>query len=128
MILLPAQDVEGLRQATLEIFVQTMEDESLERRLGCIPPDDLAQIEKLLPEKTLSPSYYEQVLYLLWLEDKMSAGIEFSAISADEAEGLGAIQRARQQFNREHPPCANCGKRVGFRGQKRCAGCGKELR
>jgi hypothetical protein len=123
-----AQDVEGLRQAALEIFVQTMENDALERRLGSIAPDDMAQIEKLLPSKTVAPGYYEQALYLLWLEGKMNAGIQFKDIAADEAEGLTALQRARQQFNHDHPPCPHCGTRVKFRGQKSCMQCHQELR
>jgi hypothetical protein len=126
-VIVPAQDVEGLRQAALEMFVQTMENEELEGRLRSSAPDDLAQMEKLLPNKTLAPGYYEQVLYLLWFEDKLNAGITFSEISADEAEGMAALQRARQQFQQEHPQCPHCGTRVKYRGQKGCMKCHREF-
>lgn len=84
-------------------------------------------MEKLGPEMTLSPGYYDRCLYLFWLRNIMEAGISFASLSADEAEGLCAIQGARAEFESNHPLCPTCGNRLSFRGQKRCFGCHREL-
>lgn len=124
-MILVAQDVEGIRAAALEIFEQSIGTERLERQLSRLPSDD-PQREKLLPASKLSEGYYDWVLYLLWLRNKLAAGIEFKEIMADEAEGLTAIALALQDFEREHPRCCHCGER-GFRGMRVCPNCAKEV-
>jgi NADH pyrophosphatase NudC (nudix superfamily) len=120
-----SQDVEGIRAAALEIFEHSLSMERIERQLSRLEPDD-PQREKLLPVRKLSEGYYDWAMYLLWLRNKLAAGIAFSEITADEAEGISAIALAIQDFDRQHPFCGHCGER-GFRGMRACPNCSKEI-
>lgn len=114
--------------AALDLFTQCIDEKNLTRRLENLRgEDDFAQVSKLFPKRELSPGYYEFCLYLLWLERQIAAGVNFE-LQADEADGLGAIQRARQEFEREHPHCPHCGEMQPRRGLKLCASCMKEMR
>lgn len=110
-MIIVANDVDGLRVAAMELFASAADDKDISRALASIDPDDTAQLAKLIPQSSVSPGYLDRVTYLLWLEDKMRAGIAFAEISADEAEGIAAIQRARYEFERDNPMCPDCGVR-----------------
>jgi len=111
--------------AALEILKESLNNERLQRQLSRIEPDD-PQMLKLLPARKLADGYYDWVMYLLWLRNKMSAGVEFGEVFADEAEGITAIALATQDFERDHPQCPACGER-GYRGMRRCPNCTREL-
>jgi hypothetical protein len=86
-------------------------------------PDDQieAQMSKLSPRSRVSPGYCDWALYLVWLEQMLSRGIEFQRpLTAEEADGLVAIGRARDQFQAENPPCPDCGDRVRRGTAHRC--------
>lgn len=117
--------MEGVRIAALEIFEESLNSERLQRQISRLKPDD-QQILKLLPTRKLADGYYDWACYLLWLRNKMGAGVKFAEIFADEAEGLSAISLAMQDFEREHPHCPACGQR-GYKGMRRCPHCSREL-
>jgi hypothetical protein len=113
--------------AAVQMLENSMDDVGRERRLRSIAPDDLVQAENLAPKASFSPGYQDRVLYLLWLHEKMNVGIGFSNITADEADGIAAVLRGRQQFEAEHPRCPGCGYRMKFTKMKRCPNCSREL-
>ncbi len=125
-MILVSQDAEGIRMAALEVFELSLQSKSIERRIQNIRPDDLEQIVKIIPERKLSPGYYEFLMYLLWLEGQMEAGCNF-ALNADEADGLRAVQQARHEFDREHPACGNCGTPRASVRARRCESCMREF-
>lgn len=127
-----AQDVEGLRLAAMEMFDYTLKERDINRQVkNLLQADPYASAEvlgKLVPQSEVSPGYHDWVGYLFWMEDKLATGIEFKDITADEAEGLAMLRRARAEWQSEHPACGNCGERVRSRTQKRCRGCMQEFR
>jgi hypothetical protein len=127
-VIIVSQDIEGVRMAALELLEGSIEREKNDKRLDAVNPDDFDQLRKLAPKSKLSPGYQDWALYLFWIERHIGSGISFADLRADEADGLGALQRARQQFEHEHPPCPACGTRLGNRMLRRCFACGKELR
>lgn len=119
-------DYTGLRQAALELLEAEFTQEDLERRAKNIDASDLAQFEKLVPRRTLSPGYYEHVSYLVWLKKMQDAGAGL-ALTADEVEGLASVKSAYSEFERKHPPCPHCGTLQSWAGSKRCHKCTKEI-
>jgi hypothetical protein len=124
-VIVVSQDVEGVRMAALELLENSLDSEKNQRRLDAISPDDFDQMRKLVPASKLSPGYHDWAIYLFWLERHVGS---IADLRADEADGLSAIQRARQQFEQDHPPCPGCGTRLGNRMLRRCCSCGRELR
>lgn len=127
-MILVSRDSEGIYTAALEMLENSLGETDRQRRMLSIASDDLEQMRKLAPRTTLSPGYEDRVLYLLWMHDRMNAGIEFENISSDEADGLAAVVRAQHQFDIDHPRCGGCGLRLQFKGQKRCFGCRVEFK
>jgi hypothetical protein len=109
-MILVATDTDGLVLAARELFKHSLGDKKLEQMLKDSELDQ-AQIAKLVPQLRLSPGYYDQVQYLLWLKQMLDAGIPLGEISAEEADGIVAVKRAWQEFDEEFPPCADCGVR-----------------
>jgi hypothetical protein len=106
------QDIDEVRQAALELMVESLKEEDTERQLANLlaqgeAPEALA---KMLPRRTLVDAYYLYAEYLMWLRATRDADVDVE-ILADEAEGLRAIEAARQEYEREHPACPECGNR-----------------
>lgn len=106
-----ARDTEGLITAAKEIYVHSLSEKKVEQMLKDVPLGDDELLAKLCPRRTLSPGYYDQVLYLLWLKQGIESGVEFKDLTADEADGMVALTRARHEFEQEYPPCSDCGVR-----------------
>ena len=130
-MILVQQDVEGLRLAAREMFDYTLIERDIDRQVDNLlkadPETNPELIAKLMPRSQVAIGYQEWIVYLLWLEDKLNAGIEFSNMTADEAEGLAMLRRVRAEWQQEHPACGHCGERVRSRTQKRCRGCMREF-
>ncbi|HKV94881.1 MAG TPA: hypothetical protein VJW20_20215 [Candidatus Angelobacter sp.] len=130
-MILVQQDVEGLRLAAREMFDYTLMERDINRQvenlLKADPDTNPELIAKLIPQSKVSPGYGYAVAYLLWMEDKLATGIEFSGITADEAEGLAMLRRVRAEWQQEHPACGHCGERVRSRTQKHCRNCMREF-
>jgi hypothetical protein len=85
------------------------------------------RIEGTLAPRLLSPGYYKLGEYLLWLEARVKVGVPIAAMTAAEADGLCAVARARNEWEREHPTCAKCGERQDTRFALMCWSCGQEF-
>jgi hypothetical protein len=126
--ILVAQDVQGIRDAALDLFERSLSAPGLERALAnAAQAGNLQELERIMPESKLSPGYLSFVSYLLWLEGMMGVGAQFK-LYADEAEGLRALQMARDEFEREHPRCAACGAAQFTKFAKSCGSCGQKFR
>ncbi|HZU30893.1 MAG TPA: hypothetical protein VFB79_07240 [Candidatus Angelobacter sp.] len=110
-MIIVSQDTEGLAKAAKELFIQSLSNERVEQMLREVPLGDDAQLAKIYPKHEMSPGYYDYVLYLMWLKQNISAGVEFEDLTAAEADGLVAITRARYEFEKEYPACSDCGVR-----------------
>jgi hypothetical protein len=106
------QDIDEVRQAALELMVESLKAEDVERQINNVLLDDdgLAALAKLMPRRSLTDAYYVYAEYLMWLRAMRDADVDVE-ILADEAEGLRAIEAARQEYEREHPACPECGTR-----------------
>lgn len=58
-------------------------------------------------KRGLPAGYYKRAVYLFELEDLADAG--FQPRLACQILGLGAVHRARGEFEQKHPPCTHCG-------------------
>ena len=101
----------------LELCDHSQPDPAATRRADAIyeegQPNALEQLAKLAPRTRLSPGYAERAVYLIWLEQMLNAGVEFTEpLTVEEAEGLIAIARGREQWNADNPPCGDCGARL----------------
>jgi hypothetical protein len=76
----------------------------------------------------MADGFYDFASYLLWVRGILDANVEMS-ITADDAEGLRALEAARQQFERDHPACPQCGTRQYSSTEMRCrkGRCGMEF-
>jgi hypothetical protein len=131
MHLMVSHDADGIKQAAKEPMLATLTEEDRARQMENLAAGDEwpepEQLAKLFPASRLSPGYHDWVLYLSWLEEKQAVGVRFEQITADEAEGLTALARARREFEAEHPACANCGPRQLTARVRQCRQCFKEL-
>ena len=110
-----AEDGKGLRQAALEM----MEEESAQMAVTRQSLDAHTARERSLPA-----GYYAWLDYLVELTCHLEAGTaSWGDLSAEELVGLEAIGEARREFDRQHPPCASCGRPVLNARDKRCADC-----
>ncbi len=127
-MILVSQDVEGVRQAALELFKASLHEKDMDRVIAnASQADDLGVLERVVREERLSPGYREWAEYLIWLKGKLDAGVTLE-LTADEAEGITAVVSARQQFESEHPQCAKCGTRQYSKVSLRCRGCSMEFK
>jgi len=124
------QSMDGIRQAALELMEESLGAEDVERQLDnlCAQDADEATLEKVIPVRTMADGFYEFASYLLWVRGILDANVEMS-ITADDAEGLRALEAARQQFERDHPACPQCGTRQYSSTEMRCrkGRCGMEF-
>jgi hypothetical protein len=127
---LVTQDIPGITQAARELMEESLRQEDMERVLEnlLLQDADFATLAKAYPVRHLAEGYYEYATYILWMRGKLDAGLQMS-IMADEADGLCAIEAARQQFDRDHPACPQCGKRQYSSTPIRCRSirCGMEF-
>ncbi|HLJ87762.1 MAG TPA: hypothetical protein VKZ53_13130 [Candidatus Angelobacter sp.] len=125
-----SQDHDGVRMAAVELFEQQLHSQDADRALANASISgeiDDALLAKLCPNSNLSPGYRDFVVYMLWLKSMMHAGVQFH-LTDGEAEGLRAIEAARQEFVGKHPPCRYCGAFQYSTVSMRCHKCRKELR
>jgi hypothetical protein len=125
------QDMNGVRQAALELMVESLGAKDVERVLSNLRAQDADEftLAKALPVRDLPDAYYDFASYILWLRSMRNSGVEVS-ILADEAEGLLAIEDARQEFELSHPACSQCRTRQYSSTAIRCRNsmCGMEFR
>lgn len=123
-----SQDCEGLQMAAFDLFERSMSADGLERAItNASLLGDLQELERIMPERKYSPGYLSFLCYLLWLGKMMDVGVQF-LLFADEAEGLRAVNLARQEFEHEHPACCACGTPQATRFAKSCSACGQKFR
>jgi ribosomal protein L37E len=119
------RDTEGLQMALRELF-----EEGYQRNLLEVCEGDeegaAADLEAEMPERTLSPGYYQRAGYLLNVSRAMELGVTYSAASLThaEVEGLYAVRCARNEFEYDHPECGRCGARQWDRFVTTCHKCG----
>jgi hypothetical protein len=124
------QDMDGVREAAVELMVESLKQEDVDRVVENLilhdaEPETLA---KAVPRRSLSAAYYEWATYLMWIRGMRDSGVEME-ILADEAEGLRAIEAARQEFERDYPGCPQCGTRQYSRFAMSCrkSACGAKF-
>jgi hypothetical protein len=78
-----------------------------------------------LPERTISPGYYDRASYLLDLGAAIECGAMYSAnaLSREDVRGLQSLKRARSEFEHDHPACGSCGARQDNRWIVECRKC-----
>jgi hypothetical protein len=125
------QNMDGVRQAALELMVESLKAKDVERVLDNLRQQDADEVTlaKALPVRSLPDGYYDFASYILWLRSMRDSGSEMT-IYADEAEGLRAIEEARQEFESKHPACPQCRTRQYSGTAIRCrnSGCGLEFK
>jgi NADH pyrophosphatase NudC (nudix superfamily) len=118
---------DALQQALLDLFEESFTWLREKPRGKDVDAAELARIESTLAPRLLSPGYYKLGEYLLWLEARLKAGVPIAAVAAVEADGLCAVARARNEWERGHPPCSKCGERQDTRFALMCWNCGQEF-
>lgn len=125
------QCMDGVRQAALELMVESLGAADVERRLDdlCAQDADEDTLAKVIPVWTMADGFYDFASYILWMRSMIDSGVEMSVL-ADEAEGMRAVHAAIQEFERDHPPCPQCGKRQLSSTAIRCRNgrCGMDFR
>ena len=123
------QYIEGVRQAVLELMVESLGAEDVERQLDNLRAQDADEstLAKVVPVRTMAEGFYDFAAYLMWMRGKIDAGVGIS-ILADEADGLSAFEAARQEFERGHPPCPQCSARQYSATAMFCRKCHLDLR
>jgi len=124
-----ANDGEGVKQAVLELFEESLREPDLKRSLERLKPamDEFETVVKFAGDRRLSPGYYTRAFYLIWLRGRLEVGVTFD-LYADEADGLLALAAARGEFETNHPACCYCGARQLYKTARRCRACSKEFK
>ena len=120
-------DGEGLRQAVSELLEQGYAQARSARSFEGSDDEGRERIFGSLPALTLSPGYYRRAECLVWLERAKKAGLINGEFTLDEAEGLIAVNEARADFERNHPPCGICGALQESTFATSCCKCGTEF-
>jgi NADH pyrophosphatase NudC (nudix superfamily) len=124
------QSMESVRQAAYELMVESLKEQDVDRQIDnlLLQDADVSTLAKVLPVRTMADGFYPCAVYFLKLRQMLDSGIAFS-ILADDAEGLCAVEAARQDFERDHPACPQCGKRQYSSTPIRCRSirCGMEF-
>ena len=110
-----ARDTAGLQACAAAFFDHGMRVVNAGERADQVP----------LPK--VSPAHLGWVEYLLEVDmavDKYPAVA--ASLPADVIQGLGVLDKARQQFKREHKQCQHCGRWTALF-SPRCV-CSKDLR
>jgi hypothetical protein len=118
---------DALQQALLDLFEEGFCWQREAPRGKEVDAAELARIEGTLAPRLLSPGYYKLAEYLLWLEARLKVGVPIAAMTTVEADGLCAVARARNEWERGHPTCAKCGERQDTRFALMCWSCGCEF-
>jgi hypothetical protein len=109
------QDIDGVRAAVRELCIASIGQKANHRRIEAIlaadPADAQEQVAKLAGRSRLSPGYTDWVIYLIWLDEMLRRGIQFKDLTAEEADGLAALAREREEFNNDYPVCSDCEQR-----------------
>jgi hypothetical protein len=126
--LIVSQDIDGVRAAALELMVESLREEDTDRVVANLlaqnaSPETLA---KAMPRRTLADAYYSYAHYIMWLRSMRVSEVQIDLL-ADEAEGLRAIETARQEFERDHPGCPRCSTRQYSRSPIKCRKCGMDF-
>lgn len=124
----PGRDAEGLRKALLHLMEESY---TLGRVQPMLDKADEATREKLLqqvPKRNLGEGYYVLGDYLIWLSLCMERSGLLKDPTAVELNGLTILAAARAEFEREHPPCWQCGERQDNRFASCCHECGAKFR
>lgn len=118
------RDAEGLQKALRELFEEAFWREALESTLKNAAEETRDRAYEDLPQRTLSPGYYSRAEYLLDLASAIECGAAYSAevLGRDDVTGLQALQRAKAEFERDHPACS-CGARQHNRWAHECRSC-----
>lgn len=124
------QSMDGVRQAALELMKESLGAEDVERQIDNLRAQDAdeATLAKVMPVRTMADGFYDFARHIMWIRQMINSGVEIS-IMADEAEGLCALEAARQEFERQHPACPQCGTRQYSSTAMRCrkGRCGLEF-
>ena len=124
-----ARDTEGVRMALEEIFEEDYARSRLRRELEAADDATAERMEARLPRRALAWGYYRHAEHLLRLDAEKRAGIALAChdLSAVEASGLVALDRARGAFESRHPACSSCGARQQNRFGVECHSCGAKF-
>lgn len=119
------RDMEGLQVALRELFEEAYLREAV---AGVMErADEAARARALddLPERSLSPGYYDRSTYLLDLASAIDCGVTYDAglLCRDDVRGLQVLKRAKNEFERDHPPCPRCGTRQDNKWVTVCRSC-----
>lgn len=124
-----ARDQSGLEQAAFEMMEDALHDPERARvaQLAEVSANPEAVLASAPSARSLPEGYYARVGYLMELESILGLGVELrpDEIDLSELRGLSAIAAARRKFDRLHPPCARCGRRLENEWDKVCGECGK---
>lgn len=126
------QDMDCVRQAALELMVESLEADNCARQIQSIMSEqDLmayaVSLAKMVPLRTVAAGFYDYASYLFWVRSMMDVNVDIQ-ILAEEAEGLRAIEAARYDFERDHPPCPQCGARQYSSTPIKCRSCRMEFK
>jgi hypothetical protein len=118
-------DYEPLRIAAREYYEEGWAFKKIGRSLrsGAANREEITR--RALPERTVAEAYYCWVKYLAWLAP-MHQVVRFADLTAAEAEGIGIISEAREEFLRAHPGCSKCGA-MNEKFAMRCRECHAEF-
>lgn len=83
-------------------------------------------LRKMLPPRLQAEGYFCWLRHLVWLDGIRELAPELRC-TALEVEGLAALHRARNRFQRSHPPCPGCGM-PNEETNHRCHQCLKDLK
>jgi hypothetical protein len=122
----------GLNLTALELAIDEFLEEGyayqLNRREIEETPDELRAeaIREMLPRRSQTEGYFSWLRYLVWLDGvrELAPEMQYTAV---EIEGLSVLRRARNRFQRSHPPCWGCGMPNDVY-QFSCHHCGKEIK
>ena len=124
------RDPQGVRMALEALFEEDFVRSRMAGNLEDKSAEQQERIERAVPRRALSPGYYRWAEHLLRLDAERKAGVGFAPgdLACFEADGLVELDRARGKFERDHPECGACKRRLEFRHQPECSGCGAKFR
>jgi hypothetical protein len=126
-----AQDGEGLKLAALELLEESMDAPERARmeKLAATAANAQAILDSIPNRRTLSRGSYAWVTSIMeCVVQPMESGVAFrlSDLDCEEMIAIRAIQEARAEFRRLHPPCRRCGRALPEIGLKFCVECEHE--
>jgi len=97
-----------VRTAAAEYFIEGYLYAEMRRIIENTDPDRRVEAyEQSRPPRTVPDGCFGWITHLIWLENLLE--ICPLQLTAQEAEGLVTLKRARVKFQAEHPPCPKCG-------------------